>query len=231
MRQSIESLFALNHNDRIIENGRAKPIDGPNLPDPDGYFDEIAITAGDWSQHIVRGGMTPKTEETVTLAGGSLTDHQDRVLHVRGICTLRPDGIKRIEQQLFNPHGSIFTFQSEEGADLGGPGRAPDAASYIAAGIGFCFMTQLGRYAKIMKKDLQSYRIVQDAHFSLGGATGETGKPGEADPLETHVFIDSGEDDEFARKTLDMSEQTCFLHAFCKAELKAKVKLTRMAQA
>ena len=86
-------------------------------------------------------------------------------------------------------------------------------------------MTQFGRYAKIVKKDLQEYRIIQDTHFSLGGASGGTGKAGTADPIETHVHLVSGEDDEFARTILDMSEQTCFLHAFCKADLKTHVRI------
>lgn len=86
-------------------------------------------------------------------------------------------------------------------------------------------MTQLGRYAKIAGKDLAAYRIVQDIHFSPGGATGGTGRPGSADPVETHVYLDSGEDDHFARTALDMGEQTCFLHAFCRTDLKAKVRV------
>jgi hypothetical protein len=86
-------------------------------------------------------------------------------------------------------------------------------------------MTQFGRYAKIARKDLRDYRIVQDTHFSLGGASANTGKAGHADPVETHVFLQSGENDEFARLALDMSEQTCFLHALCKTDLKTRVSI------
>jgi hypothetical protein len=107
----------------------------------------------------------------------------------------------------------------------GGRGLAPDAASYISAGIAFCFMTQLGRYAKIARKDLRDYRIVQDTHFSPGGATHGTGQAGRAEPVETDVYIESGEDDEFARLALDMSEQTCFLHALCRSELRARIRI------
>ena len=227
MRGSKESLFTLCHNGKEIPLGKALPIGSPALPDPGDTFDKAEPAAGDWSNLIVRNGMTPKTVELVTLAGDSLKDEQDRVLHVRGICTLRPDGIKHIEQQLINPHGSIFHYLCEEGSQNGGQGRAPDAASYISAGIGFCFLTQLGRYAKIAKKSLGDYRIIQDMHFSLGGASGGTGKPGESDPVETHLYLGSGENDDFARAALDMSEQTCFLHAFCKADLKAKVRITK----
>ncbi len=227
MRGHKESLFTLCHNGKEIKPANAQPIGSAALADPGDKFDKVQPTTDDWSNLIIRNGMTPKSQESVTLAGDSLKDEQDRLLHVRGICTLRPDGIKHIEQQLFNPHGSIFHYLCEEGAQNGGKGRAPDAASYISAGIGFCFLTQLGRYAKISKKNLGDYRIIQDTHFSLGGASSRTGKPGEADPVETHLYLESTENDEFARAALDMSEQTCFLHAFCKADLKAKVKITR----
>jgi uncharacterized OsmC-like protein len=225
MRGRKDSLFTLTHKGNEIELGKALPIGSAALADSGDKFDPARPAPGDWSGLIVRNGMTPKAAETVTLAGDSLKDEQDRTLHVRGICTLRPDGIKHIEQQLYNPHGSVFHFLCEEGPENGGKGRAPDAASYISAGIGFCFLTQLGRYAKIAKKNLGDYRIIQDTHFSLGGASGGTGKPGESDPVETHLYVESGEDDEFARAALDMSEQTCFLHAFCKTDLKAKVKV------
>lgn len=227
MRRYVESLFTLTHNGRPIDTDRALPVGEPPLPDQGDRFDQAEVAPGDWSQLIVRTGrMTPENKNTRTFAGGSLAEHQDRLLHLRVFCSLREDGIKEITQYLFNPHGTIFRYLCEEAPLNGGQGRAPDAASYIAAGIGFCFMTQLGRYARIVKKPLDDYKIVQDAHFSLGGATGKTGKAGEAAPLETHVYLKSAQDDDYARTALDMAEQTCFLHAFCKAELKARVRVS-----
>jgi hypothetical protein len=225
MRGSKQSLFTLTHNGRELEPALAEPLGRPAEPDPGDHFDHARPVPGDRSQLIRKNGLTPKAEHSVTMSGGSLADEQSRLLHVRGICTLRSDGVKQIEQQLFNPHGSIFHFLSDEAPENGGRGRAPDAMSYASAGIGFCFMTQFGRYAKIVHKDLRSYRIVQDTHFSLGGASGGTGEAGEADPVETHVYLDTGEDDDFARTILDTSEQTCFLHAFCKADLKVRVSI------
>lgn len=221
-----ESLFSLTHNGRTIEPGKGKSLQGNVLPDPGLYFEQAMPGPGDWSDLVQRNGMTPKTEESTTGAGGSLKEEQDRILHIRGICTLEAIGIKKIEQQLFNPHGSIFYFLSEEGKENGGQGRAPDAATYIAAGLGFCFMTQLGRYAAITKKNLQECRIIQDTHFSLGRCTGGTGQPGFADPVETHVYLESDEDDDFARTSIGMGQQTCFLHALCRTDLNVNVKVS-----
>mgnify|MGYP006075660675 CR=1 FL=1 len=229
MRGKHESLFTLSHNGVELETGKALTVGKPAEADPGVTLDIVTPAEGDWSQHCVKGGLTPKHEHSGGNSGSSLTDQQNRLLHLRGICTLRPDGIKEIVQHLYNPHGSVFTLLSEEGPENGGQGRAPDATSYISSGIGFCFMTQLGRYAKMNKNDLTAYRIMQDSHFTLGGASGGTGKAGQADPLETHVYLESGEDDEFARNILDVSEQTCFLHAFCRTDLKVKIRISKYA--
>lgn len=226
-----DSLFSLRHNGRDVAAGRVRQVGRTLTVAGDALFDAATPATGDFSRLIVRNGLTPKTAETTGFAGSSLEEHQDRILHVRGICSVREDGIKAVEQQLFNPHGSIFHFLCDEAPGFGGRGLAPDAASYVSAGIAFCFMTQLGRYAKIAKRDLVDYRIVQDTHFSPGGASSNTGSEGSADPVETHVELTSGEDDEFARTALDMSEQTCFLHALCRAELKTRIRVRPIREA
>lgn len=219
MRGEKESLFTLTHHGRRVIPDKAKPVLGDVPEDPSDQINDVEPATSE--AFIRRAGASPLTAEATSSQSSSLAEEQDRTLHIRGICTLREDGVKQVEQQLFNPHGSIFHYLCDE------DGRAPDAASYIAAGIGFCFMTQLGRYAKIAKKELSAYNIVQDIHFSPGGASGGTGKAGTADPVETHVYLHSTEDDEFARAALDMGEQTCFLHAFCRTDLKAKVRVIK----
>lgn len=229
MRGVHTSLFSLTHNGRVLAPSRVTPIGRAPEPDPRERLDDAQPATGDWSGLVMRKGTTPRTEETTSGKGSSLSEHQSRKLHVRGVCTLREDGMKEIRQLLYNPQGSIFHFLSEEAPQSGGLGRAPDANSYISAGIAFCFMTQAGRYAKVLKKDLRAYGVVQDTHFSLGGASGRLGEAGAADAVETHLYVDSGEDDNFARNLLDMSEQTCFLHAFCRTDLKTRIRVKPFA--
>jgi uncharacterized OsmC-like protein len=200
-------------------------LDGSMLADPGPTFERLSYDADRRDPPLLhRTGRTteplPEADQKYTSGeGSSLEAEQDRLLHVRGVCTLRDDGLKHVEVKLFSPIGTVFELLSEEPAGRGGRGRAPDAGTYVAAGLGFCFMTQFGRYADIVRKELSEYRIVQDTHFSAGGATGGTGDPGRAEPVETHVFLDSPEGEGFAREVLDMSEQTCFLHAFCRTDL------------
>ena len=175
----------------------------------------------------------PCHDAGMILEGGSIEVNSRGQLLTTEAVLLNPNRNPRmsreeIEQRLYSPHGSIFRFLSEEAEAAGGKGRAPDAVSFISAGIGFCFMTQFGRMGSMEKLDLPKYAIVQDTHFSLGGASGKTGKAGEADPVETHVHLTTEESDEIAQDMLDVSEKTCFLHAFCRTDLKTKLKITRV---
>jgi len=231
MRGRLESLFTLSKNGNEIEPDRALRLDGPVYPDPGDHFaaakakSDAAFDPLSWPH-----GITPKkaVDGGTAQAGSSLAEEQNRTLNIGAICTLREDGMKQIQQMQYSPHGTSFNFLSEEAPENGGQGRAPDANSYISAGVAFCFMTQFGRFVKMLNLDLSDYRIVQDSHFSLGGASGGTDKAGEADPLETHVYLETSESDDVAREMLDMSEQTCFLHAFCKTDMKTKLKILRV---
>jgi organic hydroperoxide reductase OsmC/OhrA len=227
MRRKLPSLFTLTRNGAQIATGNAMALDGAIIPS---LIGDAPIPVPNDLAIIAREGPSPTKEvaKGTTGAATSLTDHQDRTLNPAAICTLREDGIKEIEQHLYSPHGSIFRYLCEESDAAGGQGRAPDAVSYISAGIAFCFMTQFGRMASMEKLDLPSYAIVQDTHFSLGGASGGTGQSGEAAPVETHVHLITEESDDIARDMLDVSEQTCFLHAFCRTDLKTKLKVTRV---
>lgn len=225
MRGVLPSLFTLSRNGAQIATGDAIALDHPVVGRPKGV---APIPAPIDLTLIERLGLSPNKAVAKGTAGAatSLTDEQDRTLNPAAICTLREDGIKEIEQHLYSPHGSIFRYLSEE-APPHGQGRAPDAVSYISAGIAFCFMTQFGRMASMEKLDLSHYAVVQDTHFSLGGASGGTGRAGSADPVETHVHLQTTESDDIARDMLHVSERTCFLHAFCRTDLKTKLKVTR----
>lgn len=223
MRGHLESLFKLSKNGSELPTAKAAELDCALFPDPGDHF-ATSRPAEVQPELVSAVGPTPKKEvaKGTAAASGSLADEQNRRLNIGAIATLREDGIKDIQQMQYSPLGTSFRFLSSE------DGRAPDANALISAGIGFCFMTQFGRFASMLKLDLPDYRIVQDTHFSLGGASGGTGKAGEADPIETHVYLETSEPDEVAKEMLDMSEQTCFLHAFCRTELKTKLKFTRV---
>ncbi len=221
VRRTFDNLFALTHNGQPVAVGRVASLEAEPQSDGGGRFDAAAPEA-DAPALITKHGKSPRTSEATSSEGSSLAEEQDRRLHVRGICTLRPDGQFEVEQQLFNPHGSIFRFVVDPENE-----RAPGPAAYISAGIAFCFMTQFGRYASIVRKPLKSYSVVQDTHFSTLGSGDGSGRgegSGRMDAVETFVHLSTDEDENFARACLDMSEQTCFLHALCRLPLDVNLK-------
>lgn len=225
MRGTIESLFSLTHNGRDLTPDKARRTVAPVPADPGAIFTVPEIVPpGGWSHLIVRTGEISPKGAPVPSAAKNPKDAAPPfpVIQLCVSATRRSDGMTEISQSLCNPQGSIFRFLSDE------TGRAPDAETYISAGIAFCFMTQLGRYAKAVKKNIHDYRILQDSHFSLAGASDGTGKAGSAAPLETHCYLETEHEDSFARVVLDMAEQSCFLHAFCKTDLKARVRIRHL---
>ena len=223
MRGQLESLFKLGKNNVELPTAKVAELDGALFPDPGNHFAKSKANSSDLAL-MKPVGPTPKKDVVMgtSSAGGSMAEEQDRRLNIGAVAIMREDGIKEIQQMQYSPYGTSFRFLSSE------DGRAPDANSLISAGIGFCFMTQFGRFVSMLKLDLPDYRIVQDTHFSLGGASGDTGKAGEADSIETHVYLETNESDATAQEMLDMSEQTCFLHAFCRTDLKTKLKVVRV---
>ena len=246
LRRPHVSRFTLAVNGAEAPAGRAARLDGARSSDPAPAFARVA-PADSTGVPIMRLAAVKPVAGVAGGAGTSLRAEQRRQLHLLAVCRRRPDGVKEIEQQLHSPLGSTFRFLSDEAPEQGGSGAAPSAASYMAAGVAFCFMTQLGRYAAILGKDLHGYRIVQDTRFpgpaaagavSSGPAAAPAGPgalrgadappAGAAGAVETHVYLDTREGVDFARRCLDMGEQTCFLHALYRTPLEPVITTTRV---
>lgn len=222
-RAPLASRFTLTHNGTGLKPTRVAWLRRPAEPDPGDQFPRVRRAGGE-GEAVVRKLVEAESVDRENVgSGASLKESQKRTLHLRGACSRRDDELKVVDVDVISPIGSTFRFLSEEAPGFGGLGRAPDAATYLSAGFGFCFMTQFGRYAEITKSDLGSYRIVQDTFLSRGDVSPGEVRPGHADAVETHVHLETGEDEDFARAILDMAEQTCFLHALCRPELEPEL--------
>jgi uncharacterized OsmC-like protein len=204
-RDVIDNTFALSLNSQQIPVKRVTASANKLIPDPSLLFEQLqALDTDSYEAEIISKLESAETVFNVEGgAGSSLQSEQKRTLHVRGIASRRDDGLNEVIVQLFKPIGSIFRFLSDNSEQE----RAPRSLAYLTVGIGFCFMTQLGRYAHIVKKPLDSYEIVQDNHYHYGSELARN------EPVDTHVYIRFDESDEEAKQILHMSEQTCFLHA------------------
>ena len=242
MRGQHPGLFTLTHNGAVVEPGRVRAIDGAPLPDPDDKFNAAQPTPGDWSDLMVIGAGSASSADQQGISQSRPRRRELRtegfkdsgsssaialLVHVHGVCTLRNDGVKEVEVSQIGPKTNSYRFLSDEAPVNGGSGRAPDANTYISAGIAFCFMSHCTMVPQQTMADRgrpTGLRVVEDTHFSLGGASGGHRLPGTAEPVETHLHLDSDGNHEFARDLLDGAEQSCFLHAFCRADRKTKLR-------
>ena len=222
MKGTLDNLFKLSRNGTAHPTGRVAELDTGIIDNPATSFEEAVVEQSS-ADFVGPVGVTPKkdVERGTSATGSSLADEQNRQLNIGAIAAPRDDGMLDVLQLQYSPHGTSFRFLSSE------DGRAPDANSLASAGLGFCFMTQFGRLASMLRLDLSEYRIVQDTHFSPGGASGGTGLPGSAGPVETHVHLTTGESVETSQEMLDLGEQTCFLHALCRSDVKPRLRVVR----
>jgi uncharacterized OsmC-like protein len=174
---------------------------------------------------IIRKSDGPAKTATAKTAAGAvgLQASQKRLVHVHTDCVVRDDGLKSIGVQCIKPAGSRFEFLSDDSRAVGGQERAPSGLAYLSAGVAFCFMTQIGRYAQITKQDLKDYRIIQDTEFRLAAEL----EP-DASAVETLVFLDTGESQDKSIQLVRMSEQTCYIHAAYRAPIKTVVRFRKL---
>ncbi len=205
MRDRIENTFSVAANGQALAlqtlRSSPQPIDGSATS-----FDSLQPANGEFADGIIAKLSEAEVLEGVAGgAGSSLQAVQKRDLHVRGEARMLTSTLKEIQVRLLQPIGSSFRLLCEDGGEQ----QAPPALGYLSAGIGFCFMTQIGRYAQITKRALDTYRIVQDNNFTRA----EPGGQAAADPVDTSLYLTLDESDEVAQQIAFMGEQTCFLHA------------------
>ncbi len=204
--------YVLSNTFTLNSNGRPVPV--ADLPassrepgvDPAPSFEEAdPLSADEYAPEIITKRAAAELKSGVEGgAGSSLKSEQKRTLHIHTEAMIRQDGLREATVRLRKPIGSSFHFISDERSEI-----APPSLSYLAAGVGFCYMTQLGRYARIVKLDLGPYRIAQTNSFVIEGPEGKV----VPEPVDTHLFITLNDSDEAAQKLLWMGERTCFLHA------------------
>lgn len=209
MREQLVDTFSIVHNGRSVPTGAVVESESPVPNNPASLFRQLVCNQDAKAvDHVIsKLEAAEAVSDTVHGAGASMRETQKRELTIRSELSVRADGLRSIQTRIVRPIGSVSRFLAED-ATTGGPGRAPIGLVYASAGLAFCFMTQLGRYAGIVGKNLESYCVVQDTAF-------DTVTP-KAFPVDTHTFLETSEDDSVAREYIDMGEQTCFLHAACR---------------
>ena len=96
---------------------------------------------------------------------------------------------------------------------------APSGLAYMAAGIAFCYMTQLVRYVEYLKYKVRAIRLAQTVPWRAGTAPS-------FGPVDTHLYLVSEEPDEVNQRLLAIAANTCYLHAALGSALTTQLEVT-----
>lgn len=109
--------------------------------------------------------------------------------------------------------------------------KGPSGLALIAAGIVFCYMTQLSRYITNQKFAISGVRLVQRTPFTLTGDPADGSWTGGIEPVDTHLFLNGGEDDSDHERLMTIAANTCYLHATLADQLEPIVSIEHNGKA
>lgn len=226
MRDLLQNTFSCRLNAAAVRVSGVLASPAREISDPAVSFENLRPDpAQDLSQPLV--SKIAEVKKVHGVAGGvstSLQSEQKRTLNVHAEARLSAGGLIESHIQLRSPRGSTFRFLGQLDPAEGCARRAPSGLAYLSAGVAFCFLTQLGRYAHIVKCPVRAYRLAQFTRFCESD-------PAAAEPVDTHLFLEGDLPAEAAAQSLRMSERTCFLHAAMRAVYPSRIAVERNGQA
>jgi uncharacterized OsmC-like protein len=225
MRDVLANTFSCRLNSAEVPVNGVSSSQARDISDPVFSFERLSASpAKGLPQPII--SKISEAQKIYGVAGGvasSLQSEQKRTLNVHGEARVASDGLMETRIQLLSPVGSTFRFVGQVEPLEGHAHVAPPGLAYLSAGVAFCFMTQLGRYAHIVKYPIRSYRLAQFTLFRQADSILQPGQSAAAEPVDTHLFLEGDLPSEAAAQALRMSEQTCFLHAAMRAAYPSRI--------
>ena len=199
-------------------NGRRRQVEGaenstaPDASDPYRTYKSAPrpLDPKGRADLIVKTGKTENGQS----APAQATIQGKQIRNILGEGRLLSDGTVDVETWLGMPGASHFRLLG----DAAGNGAAPSGLALFAAGISFCYMTQLARYIESMKLDINGVRLVQFTPFQ-GGAKAAAG------PIDTHLFLNGTAPDETHLRLLTVAMRTCYLHAASKTPTEPNLRI------
>jgi hypothetical protein len=198
-------------------NGRRRPVDGmenSSAGDADDPY-KVYTSAPKPLDANAPGNLIEKTgvSESGQSAPAKATIDGKQIRDIHGAGRLRADGVLEVDTWLAMPGASHFKICGDTGADA-----APSGLALLAAGISFCYMTQLSRYIENMKLAINGVRLVQLTPF-------RGGKKAVAEPIDTHLFLNGEAPAETHVNLLTVAARTCYLHAAAKTPTEPNLRI------
>jgi len=207
-----------NNSFALYINGRRRQVEGadnsaaPDASDPFRTYKSAPrpLDPNGRRDLIVRPGVSEEGESAPAQA--TVTGKQLR--NIFGESRVLDDGIVDVDTWLGMPGASHFRLLG----DAGGGDQAPSGLALFAAGISFCYMTQLARYIENMKLAIRGVRLVQFTPFQGGDRA-------VAEPIDTHLFLNGEAPEETHLKLLTVAARTCYLHAASKTPTEPNLRI------
>jgi uncharacterized OsmC-like protein len=225
LRTAMENTFA------IYVNGRRRAVSAlPNSGAPDAADPFMVygkpprpLDAGaDFPDLILKGANEPGTREP---SPASPTVRLIRPVIGNSHLVDRA-GVTQTDTYLGLPGATHFTLRTDERPGTGGAGdQGPSGLALMAAGVAFCYTTQLLRYIENMKLAIRGVRMVQYTPFRLSGSLAGGDLIGTALPVDTHLFLNGEAADEVHERLQKIAAVTCYLHASLAHALAPEVEI------
>jgi uncharacterized OsmC-like protein len=195
-----ESTFALYTNGRPTPVVGVPPSPGPVLADP--FLQHSDAPAPAPGEEDTSGILVSSPTPTPPTSG--LTDDMDGAVHWQVYTTGRwvpSSGL--VETSVIFPGGSATVWTLTSDPDNR---RAPAPLAYFAIGTAFCYHTQLCRYVKVRRLDVEHPRLAQHCEFATHDESAE------ASAYDTHLYINGRIDEAQTASLLTAAANTCYAH-------------------
>ena len=220
MRSAVTNTFAIYVNGRRRKVTSLKNSTGPDAADPFLTYRQPPAPLDGTND------LPDLIYKTGDVTAGDIVDVSDGAIRrvVRTVSgtshLLDPEGVTETKTWLELPGLSHFAFKTDDRLTLDAKDEVgPSGLALIAAGIVFCYMTQLSRYIRHQKFDIHGVRIVQRTPFVVDGDPADGSWTGSIEPVDTHLFLNGGEDDASHERLMTIAANTCYLHATLGAQL------------
>jgi uncharacterized OsmC-like protein len=220
LRQPLQSTFALHVNGRRRElPSQLRASQRTGVTDPFLAYAEAPkpLTSPAGRDLIER---TDRSQQGNPVPAASATDGRFMINVMGRGRRERAEAEAAIESWLQLAGATHFAYR----ADVAGGDSAPSGLGLLAAGIAFCFMTQLSRYVEHQKLAVNAIRMVQFGRFEIAEGTGR------AEGVDTHLFLNGQAPEEVQANLVRVAAHTCYLHATLTAALAPQIELHHNGQ-
>jgi uncharacterized OsmC-like protein len=121
------------------------------------------------------------------------------------------EGMRKKGTFLLPEYVQEFTVYSDEGPLLGGASSAPTPIGFFLQGAAFCTLTQLTRYAEMMKIAVDNAKVTVRARFRTDGSVLNETIMGSTTAFEVKIEIDSDDPPERIAALIRNAEAGCFV--------------------